>query len=201
MPREDAKKALRELGMDTDKPFFLHVGGNFFYKNRKGLLGIFAQILTFDGGRDYRLALVGSPMDKELRTLCQGYGIAGRVIEAGNISNQQLCALYSTAEAFIFPSLYEGFGWPIIEAQACGCPVFTSTRPPMTEVGGEGAGYFPVENEKMAAQVILDGLQRRDEMIRNGFRNARKFTTEAMVDGYIERYHHIVRQASGRCAA
>ena len=82
-------------------------------------------------------------------------GLRDRVIELTNITNEDLRALYSKATALLFPSLREGFGWPIIEAQACGCPVFTSDRVPMTEVGGDAAIYLDPTDPRPAPRLLL----------------------------------------------
>jgi glycosyltransferase involved in cell wall biosynthesis len=96
--------------------------------------------------------------------------------------------LYSHAAGLIFPSLQEGFGWPILEAQACGCPVFTSNRAPMTEVGGDAAVYFDPTNPQAAAQVIAAAMNRRNEIKMLGLRNVSRFSAEAMLDGYLASY-------------
>ena len=67
----------------------------------------------------------------------------GQVHFLKGLSNPALQACYSQARAFIFPSLAEGFGWPLIEAQACGCPVITTDEAPMTEAAGPNARYLP----------------------------------------------------------
>ncbi len=67
----------------------------------------------------------------------------GRVRFFSNLQSSTLQALYSIAAAFLFPSLAEGFGWPLIEAQACGCPVITTDEAPMNEVAGPAARYLP----------------------------------------------------------
>ena len=86
--------------------------------------------------------------------------------------------------AFIFPSLCEGFGWPIIEAQACNALVFTSNREPMTEVGGDAAIYIDPEAPDQAASIITATLDNNDLI--NKTRNANpsnlsQFSTELMV--------------------
>ena len=82
--------------------------------------------------------------------------IAGKtqVRELVSVQNEDLRALYSTATALLFPSFQEGFGWPIIEAQACGCPVITSNRTPMTEVGENAAIYINPDSPEEAAREI-----------------------------------------------
>jgi glycosyltransferase involved in cell wall biosynthesis len=116
------------------------------------------------------------------------YRLSDRVRVLFNVEAEDLCGLYSGASALLFPSLCEGFGWPIIEAQACGCPVFTSNRPPMTEVGGDGAVYIDPEDPIEAAKIILENLPHAEGMREAGFANLRRFSTDQMVDGYLNLY-------------
>ncbi|MDT9189897.1 MAG: glycosyltransferase, partial [Limnospira sp. PMC 894.15] len=106
--------------------------------------------------------------------------------------NEDLRALYSAAIALLFPSLQEGFGWPIIEAQACGCPVFTSHIPPMTEVGGDVAIYIDPKNPQESATKILDSLNIIKPDPQPLFDNAKRFTTEKMINEYIGLYEQAI---------
>ena len=81
--------------------------------------------------------------------------MAASVIPLTNVDNETLRALYSAAELLLFPSLEEGFGWPIVEAQACGCRVVTSQKAPMTEAGGDAAFYLP---EREHGSIIHEWL-------------------------------------------
>jgi glycosyltransferase involved in cell wall biosynthesis len=105
-----------------------------------------------------------------------------------------LQALYSGAHAMLFPSLDEGFGWPILEAQACGCPVITSDQAPMTEIAGEGAILIDARNPVSAAASIAEGLRDRDRWIEAGSRNLARFATDAVVSRYCEAYEHILNR-------
>jgi glycosyltransferase involved in cell wall biosynthesis len=113
------------------------------------------------------------------------------------LSHDSLKAAYSIAEALIFPSWHEGFGWPIIEAQYCGCPVFTSNRPPMTEVGGDGVAVFDPSDPDSAAAVVLDGLRDREALRGRGFANASRFKVSSMMDQYEIAYRDLTGQAEG----
>jgi glycosyltransferase involved in cell wall biosynthesis len=75
-----------------------------------------------------------------------------------------------------------------VEAQACGCPVFTSNRAPMTEVGGNAAVYFDPSQTAAAAETIIRHLPRVQEMRQAGLENAKRFRTEAMIAGYVALY-------------
>ena len=191
MSVEESIYQLNQAGLGDVRPYFLHVGGNFWYKNRMNLLKIFAQLTRLDGSKRYRLILAGTGIDRELKVLSKKLGISEEVKSATDVTNEQLCALYSAAEGLIFPSLAEGFGWPIIEAQKCGCPVFTSNRRPMTEVGGNGALYFDPLDVSGAVDIILQAVQNKDHLRQQGYRNAARFSTRDMVYGYIQAYRRV----------
>ncbi|MDB6040900.1 MAG: glycosyl transferase group 1, partial [Verrucomicrobiales bacterium] len=113
-------------------------------------------------------------------------------------SSEELRALYSIAEILIFPSLEEGFGWPIIEAQACGCRVVTSNRAPMTEAGGDPAFYFDPKNAETAAAMIWSALNENSgekaARIEAGLRNVNRFSAGRMTDNYCARYVELARR-------
>ena len=117
--------------------------------------------------------------------------LGDRVVELTNASNEDLQALYSKATALLFPSLREGFGWPIIEAQACGCPVFTSDRVPMTEVGGDAAIYLDPTDPPAAAAVIANSLDRIPQLRQAGLENAKRFSSSAMISSYSSVYQRL----------
>ena len=96
----------------------------------------------------------------------------------GRVSDQQLVELYSHARAFVFPSLYEGFGIPPLEAQACGCAVVASNRASLPEVLSKSALYFDPENileMKQALERIMQDEALRQILIAEGFTNVKRF--------------------------
>jgi len=179
---------LEQIGIADAVPFLLHVGSNDWYKNKEGLLRIFCQLIRLAAGKKWHLVVAGQGLTDELRILARKIGISDRIREAPNVTNEQLCALYSCADGLIFPSIAEGFGWPIIEAQACGCPVLASNRRPMTEAGGDGAVYFDPLDVSGAAGIILQAIQNKDHLRQRGYRNAAKFSARDMIDAYIQIY-------------
>jgi len=191
MGREFSARGLGNL------PFFLHVGINTWYKNREGVLRIFAACLAKEPALPHSLVMIGPPLPPDLLALAEQLGIAGRLVSMSGLSHDSLKAAYSIAEALIFPSWHEGFGWPIIEAQYCGCPVFTSNRPPMTEVGGDGVAVFDPSDPDSAAAVVLDGLRDREALRGRGFANASRFKVSSMMDQYEIAYRDLTGQAEG----
>ena len=175
--------------------YLLHVGGGPWYKNRKGVVEMFCELRRASGERGLSLLMVGAPLSPELRTYLLDDGLAGDVAELSGVSHEDLCALYSAAELLLFPSLQEGFGWPIIEAQACGCRVVTTNRPPMTEVGGDAATYLDPDNLWSAVDILTNVLDAddatRNAMIRRGLANAARYSTQAMIYSYGETYMNV----------
>ena len=167
------------------EPYLLHVGGGQWYKNRPGVLAIHAALRERLGPRAPRLLLVGPP--------CEAPGVETR----SEVDNAALAALYSGAEMLLFPSLEEGFGWPIIEAQACGCPVLTTARDPMTEVGGDAAFYLVDPNDAMAGAVAVEKILAQEEtertgVVRAGIENAARFSTGRMISEYLAIYREVL---------
>jgi glycosyltransferase involved in cell wall biosynthesis len=195
MDPEEADKRLRRLGLTPGQPFLLHVGGNQWYKNRLGALDIFARLRKSADARDLRLVMVGKPFTERMRQFVRSHEIERGLVELLDVTGEDLRALYSSAELMLFPSLAEGFGWPIIEAQACGCPVITSNFAPMTEIGGDAAIYIDPADPESAATEIARALKsatgsrvaRREASLRN----AARFSTASMIYSYLCLYRRL----------
>lgn len=188
MAAAEAEAHLHALELDPAQPFFVHVGGNQWYKNRSGVLRLFAELIKQSAYARHRLVMAGKPWTGTMRALTADLKLGDRVDERVEVSNEQLRALYSRAEALLFPSLAEGFGWPIAEAQACGCVVVTTGRPPMTDVGGEAAIYIDPADPADAASRIAAALTERERWRTAALENAARFSSEVMIDGYLRSY-------------
>ena len=188
-PSEVARERLNGI-LDLNRPFVLHVGSNLRRKNREGVLRSFA--LTKNDWKG-RLVLAGDPMNNELRSLGENLGIVDRVVEVINPDSVILEALYSSAVALLYPSRFEGFGWPIIEAQACGCPVICSNREPLPEVAGDAALFREIDDEPGFATDILRLLDpaERECWSEKSLRNAERFTAAKMISRYIGLYREL----------
>jgi glycosyltransferase involved in cell wall biosynthesis len=106
-----------------------------------------------------------------------------------NCSNKALMALYNLASMLVFPSFEEGFGWPIVEAMACGCPVVTTNKAPMNEIGSDVAVYIDPKNHPNAAQTILDLLKSPESleaMSQRGLEHSGDFSSEKMLSNYAD---------------
>lgn len=157
-------------GMSTKQPFLLYVGTRTHYKNFDMLLQAYSM---WPQRKDIALVLVGSPWSDDEDNHLLKLGIRDRVQVLTNIDDQTLCQLYNQAVGFVYPSLYEGFGIPLLEAIACGCPVIASRIPSTIEVAGECPIYFdPAEvddllrafdialSEGRASKRVQIGLER-----------------------------------------
>ncbi len=192
-------RRLGRFGIEPSERFLLHVGASGWYKNQLGVVRIFERLVASSEARDLCLTMVTDKTTRDVKTLLGKYGLQSRTRMLSDVECEDLRALYSGATALIFPSLCEGFGWPIIEAQACGCPVFTSDRAPMTELGGEGAVYIDPENPRAAAEKILESLPYPSRMRVAGLANVRRFSPDKMVAGYVSSYAEAIRTGSGGC--
>ncbi|MBD2164350.1 glycosyltransferase family 4 protein [Calothrix membranacea FACHB-236] len=187
-----ARQRLADLGIPLDSEFILHVGANHWYKNRLGVLSIFYELILKLQKPNFYLVMVGQPITEEMHQFINQYDLSKKVIELVAIDNENLQALYSSATALLFPSLHEGFGWPIIEAQTCGCPVFTSNRPPMNVIGGDAAIYIEPGNPQAAAATIIGNLANLAEMKAKGLINSQKYSTAKMICEYISIYAEVI---------
>lgn len=193
MEQEEASARVRRLGVNPSSSFLLHVGGNQWYKNRPGVLQIFSNLRKLVPDRTLGLVMVGKPWTDAMRRFVNEERINDATVELVEVSNEDLRALYSTALMLLFPSLQEGFGWPIIEAQSCGCPVVTSGRPPMDEVG-ESVIYVNPENPTAAALSARCALEKIPSMREMSLLNAKRFDRVATINGYLAVYEKVCRE-------
>jgi glycosyltransferase involved in cell wall biosynthesis len=193
----DAVERLRaEMGLASGETYLLHVGGDGWYKNRTGAVRIYAQLVRAveaRGDRPPRLVLAGDRFSGELQRKIVELGLERQVISRPAPTDEELGVLYSGAQALLFVSLQEGFGWPILEAQSCGCPVIASNRAPMTEVAGEAALLIDPENEAAAAEAISARLDSLAELRAAGFENLKRFDRGEIM----KRYEEFFLEASG----
>lgn len=152
--RERSQEALGRYGIRP--PFVLSVCSLDPRKNLDRLIDSFAAAVR-ETAIPHQLVLVGKSgrMERRLRRLAEGSGVAGRIVFTGYVSDGDLVQLYNQAELFVYPSLYEGFGLPVIEAMACGLPVITSNGSSLREVAQDAAILVdPVSSSQLKDQIV-----------------------------------------------
>lgn len=155
--------------------YLLHVGNRHVHKNVDVLLRAFAEIVRLDPS--LRLVLSGQGLPNETARLRE-LGIEDRVVFL-SATDEQLPWLYHRAQAFVFPSLYEGFGLPVLEAMAAGCPVVIAATPALVEVAGDDASIFaPDDVDSLVAllQDVIGDPIRAKSMRETGARRAATYT-------------------------
>jgi glycosyltransferase involved in cell wall biosynthesis len=171
------KDVRRIYGLE-DTPYILSVGTVQPRKNYQMLIRAFVSVaeqfphnLVIAGGKGW--------LDDDMMAEAQRHGIAHRVKFLGFVADQHLPALYSDASLFAFPTLYEGFGLPVLEAMACGVPAIISNSSSLPEVGGEAAMMLSPDSPAAWSEgirTVLADPQRASDMIDKGFIQAGRFT-------------------------
>ena len=194
MPSEEADAMIERYFGGTIAPYILHVGGNQWYKNRVGVLQIYRALREQLGDNAPHLVMAGKEFTPEMEAYCAQHELSN-VIRVEGASNEELRAFYSRAQAFVFPSLAEGFGWPIVEAQACGCRVLTTDLPPMNGIGADAAILCDPLDVAATADSLRALLEedesQRQARVEAGLKNAERFTTANMIEKYERLYGEI----------
>ncbi len=202
-PAEPAQIASARSKFGIDRDYILSVGIYKPRKNHAGLLKAFQLLLK--SGIKSQLVIAG-PMAEGgpvLRRLAQELGIAQHVIFTGFVTDADLRALYSAARVYVCPSLYEGFGFTVLEAMACGTPVVCSSATSLPEVAGKAALYFDPHNpEEMAAQLrsAFSDDAMRASLIANGRSNLLRFSWEVAARQTLAAYYHALQLPLPRAA-
>jgi len=187
-----------------EEPYILYVGSEHPRKNLTTLLRAFSEAKReVPELRDLKFVKVGSAGGREARfreetlKVIESCGISNDVIFVDWASPKRLACLYSEAEVFAFPSLYEGFGWPPLEAMACGCPVISSNAACMPEILGDAAIYAPPKNTKAWKQALINVLtddSLRKKLIVKGLERARFFTWDRAAKQTLDLYKEVLEE-------
>ena len=188
-----ARRRVEEL-TGVEGPYFLFVGTLEPRKNVPGLIRAFSQAA---GNLPHSLLLVGQPgwgrdaVDRAVHEANMG----ARICRVGYVPGiDALRDCYQGAEALVFPSFYEGFGLPVIEAMACGCPVIAADNSSLPEAGGDAAVYCEAnDTEGLAAAMVrvAEDARFRDGMVRRGIEQAERFSWEASAQAVLSIYRRI----------
>lgn len=175
---------LRRKYQIRDEPYILFVGVLEPKKNLPNLLRAFERLRrTWKNGRDHQLVLAGPKgwMVEEIFSVAKEEGLQEWAIIPGAIEDEDLPALYCGAEVFVFPSIYEGFGLPPLEAMACGVPVITSDTSSLPEMVGDAAitvSPYDIEGLAAAMRRVLEDQTLREEMRQKGLQRVQYFSWE-----------------------
>ena len=184
------------------KPFVLFVSSLWPYKNCDGLLRAWAVARSELQGR--QLAIVGAGRDEKylasLKSLAAGLGITEDVVFVGGVPLEQTVSFYRAADLFVYPSLNETFGLPILEAMACGCPVVTSDTSAMPETAGGAALLADPKDPASIARAMVEAAGPGGGRLRElGLKRAGEFTWGATAAGTLDVYREAAeRRRHGR---
>jgi glycosyltransferase involved in cell wall biosynthesis len=208
--QEIARQKLGEVtGLALQDGYIMHVGGNQWYKNRQGVVQIYSAFRQMDD-KSIPLLMIGEEPDRSLQEEYKKCKFNKDIYFITGMADENLQLAYQGASVLLFPSLAEGFGWPIAEAMASGCPVITTGEAPMTEVAGRAARLIPrkphdnaaaiqwaIESAAVLAEVINMPAIDREEMQRAAQLNVVQFETGRAID-QIESIYKIIVLSSCR---
>lgn len=191
--------------------FLLYVGDANWVKNVPFLIEGFQQLVGLPGLSDIKLVLVGGVFLKNVESishpelqslrmvnnLIKQYSLDDKIIRPGQIEDSELVGFYNLATVYVQPSIYEGFGLPVLQAFACGAPVASSDGGSLPEVGGDAAIYFDPTDFKRFTSVLkelIEDRSLRNKLSRLGIERAKRFswekTTEKTKSIYIALVKH-----------
>jgi glycosyltransferase involved in cell wall biosynthesis len=175
---------LTGLGLQSQTPYLLHVGSGLPRKNRKLLIDM---AIMLESRWDGKICYAGEKIEPALLQYAEERGIKDKIINIVRPSHEILTLLYSGCAAFVFPSYSEGFGWPLIEAQACGVPVIASNVQPMPEISGGAALHCDPDRPQDFTEgfMWLQEKKNKEEIVARGFVNISRFTTKKMTNAYL----------------
>jgi len=198
-PIHDQEAIEQRLGRyGLRKPYLLAVGNISRRKNQKVLVRGFAAWLRRQRDAEHQLVLAGRQDStvEDIRHEAAGLGLAPtQIVFPGYIPDQDLPYLYAGAELFLAPSLYEGFGLPLVEAMACGIPVIASRASCFPEIAGEAVRYVdPLDPEEIAVSMgeVIENAAYAQELVQRGLQRARLFRWDEAARQTLDVYQEMV---------
>ena len=182
-----------------NKPYFFYIGNWRPRKNLPGLIKAFRLflketnedfLLIIGGRKDYRFLNLEEEIKKNQLT--------GKVILTDTLTRKEVTALYKKAKALTFPSFYEGFGLPILEAQSLGIPVLTSNTSSLPEVAGKGALYvnpYKIEDIAEGMKKISFDQRLREDLIKKGYENIKRFSWEKSAKQLLNIFRSVIQES------
>ncbi|MCK5569139.1 MAG: glycosyltransferase family 4 protein [Spirochaetes bacterium] len=180
--------------------FILYVGNVKPHKNLKSLLKAFHKLLI-EKTNDLSLIIVGKKegfltgASKIFTILEENASLKEKVIFTGFVENEELPVFYNLASVFVFPSLYEGFGLPPLEAMACGCPAIVSGTSSLPEICGDAAYYInPLNTDEIADKIctVLIDEDLRQELVTKGIERVKRYNWEESARKHIELFKGVI---------
>jgi glycosyltransferase involved in cell wall biosynthesis len=192
---DDMEELQREFGI---RPPYVAVAtaNNWRTKNLKSALQALAMAHQ-NAGMEFQVVMFGSSGSPEFTNSVEAYNL--NVTRLGYVKAPDLATLFRHAHAFIMPSLYEGFGLPLVEAMSCGCPVITSNRGSLPEVAGTGAQCFDAFDIQAMAAAVVRLLRSPDELEQkrsDALRRAADFSWDRTAQATLSVYHLVNRSVS-----
>ena len=196
---ESVKQAVRTQYGLGDAPYLLSLATFEPRKNTDHLIRCFVRLVkSGDIGADVKLVLVGTKgwkFDKIMDELAQNQTLRSRIIVTGFVPDEQLAPLYADALGFLYPSLYEGFGLPPLEAMQCGLPVITSSVASINEVVGDAAINVPPTDADALCQAMLaitTSATLRAQLSAKGLKQASLFSWDKFIAEHVALYRRII---------
>ena len=180
--------------LEIPKKYLLYVGSRNGYKNFDRFIKSILDLLREDKNL-YLICVGGAEFDDFTKKVFIDLGISNQ-IKKYDLNDENLAYIYNNSLALVFPSLYEGFGIPILEAFATGCPVVCSNTSSFTEIAGQAACYFdPYDENSIKKEVfkIIQYRSLRENLIENGYKQVKKFSWEKTAAQTNEIYKSILK--------
>jgi glycosyltransferase involved in cell wall biosynthesis len=193
-----ASPEFRPVPSKHTTPYFLFVGNVEPRKNLERLIEAFARMPD----KEHELVIVGNSWYRatDVEKKARSMGLNGRVKFCGYVARQDLPALYSGATAFVYPSLLEGFGLPVVEAMACGTPVITSNNSALKETAANAAVLVDPESVAELTEAmtrLAEDPGERRELSRLGLKRAAEFSWKRTAELTLDAYHQALRPSPG----
>ena len=197
IPEDVRRQKLKDL-LSSEKPYILCIANTYPHKNVHALIRAFGGIME---RIPHQLVLVGKPRlgEPEVQSALHQLEDPTRIIRLQRVEQEDLCALYQGTDLFVFPSLYEGFGLPVLEAMMSGVPVLTTKCASIPEVGGDKVRYFDHADTEDLSRQMLEILSwpdgDRKNWIQQGRDHAGRFSWEQTA---LETIHCLKEMVTGR---
>jgi len=179
-----------EISLNIQEPFILFVGKRSRYKGFLDLLNAYA---SWPLNAEIRLVVAGASWSSGEKVILKELNLTSKVFLMEDVNDDQLCDLYNQAVAFVYPSLYEGFGIPLLEAMACGCPIVASRIPSTMEVTNDLPYYFETgSTESLSAALSVSVSEGKDtDRIQLGLERVKNFSWEKAAESTLNVYRSL----------